>query len=191
MTGSPSRRPLSTISRLNPWRANGPRRTSWKFLVASRCYISNFRSLGCQEAHQEGPYPPSPGWILGGLMVPDTLTGGSRVACRCYISNFRCLGCQEAHQEGSYPPSPGWILGGQMVPDVLPGGSWWPGGATFQISGVWDVRKPIKNAPIHHLQVGSMEDRWFITLFLGVPGGQEVANFKQVVKMKVILHKVN
>ena len=28
--------------------------------MAWRCYISNFRSLGCQEAHQEGPYPPSP-----------------------------------------------------------------------------------------------------------------------------------
>ena len=77
MSESPSRRPLSTISRLDPWRANGPWRTSWKFLVASRCYISNFRSLGCQEAHQEGPYPPSPGWILGGQMVPDALPGGS------------------------------------------------------------------------------------------------------------------
>ena len=67
MSGSPSVRPKSTISRLNPWRANGPRRTSWKFLVASRCYISNFRSLGCQEAHQEGSYTLSPGWILRGL----------------------------------------------------------------------------------------------------------------------------
>ena len=58
------------------------------------------------------------------------------MAWRCYISNFRSLGCQEAHQEGPYPPSPGWILGGQMVPDALPGGSWWPGGATFQISNL-------------------------------------------------------
>ena len=55
---------------------------------------------------------------------------------RCYISNFRSLGCQEAHQDGPYPPSPGWILEGQMVPDALPGGSWWPGGDTFQISGL-------------------------------------------------------
>ena len=67
MSGSPSRRPLSTISRLDPWRTDGSWRTSWRFLMAWRCYISNFRSLGCQEAHQEGPYPPSPGWILGGL----------------------------------------------------------------------------------------------------------------------------
>ena len=35
-----------------------------------------------------------------------------------------------------YPPSPGWILGGLVVPDTLTGGCWWPGGATFQISGV-------------------------------------------------------
>ena len=31
---------------------------------------------------------------------------------------------------------PGWINLGLVVPDALAGGSWWPGGATFQISGV-------------------------------------------------------
>ena len=127
MTGSPSRRPLSTISRLDPWRTDGSWHTYWRFQVACRCYISNFRCLGCQEAHQEGPYPPSPGWILGGLVVPDALTGGS----------------------------------------------WWSGGATFQISCVYNVRKPIKKAPIHHLQVGSLEDCWFLIHLLEVVGGLE------------------
>ena len=56
---------------------------------------------------------------------------------------FGCLGCQEAHQEGPYQPSPGWILGRQVVPDAFAGGSWWPEGATFQISGVYAVRNPI------------------------------------------------
>ena len=65
-----------------------------------------------------------------------------------------------------------------MVPDTLPGGSWWPGGATFQISGLQDVRKPIKKTPIHHLQVGSFEDRWFLKHFLDVPDGLEVPHFK-------------
>ena len=42
------------------------------------------------------------------------------------------------------------------------------GGTTFQISVVKDVRKPVKKAPIQHLQVGSLEDRWFLTHFLYV-----------------------
>ena len=36
----------------------------------------DFRSLGCQEDHQEPYYQPSPGWILGGQVVPDELSGG-------------------------------------------------------------------------------------------------------------------
>merc|ERR1711867_420887 len=59
-----------------------------------------------------------------------------------------------------------------------------PGGATFQISSLKDVRKSIKKAPIHHLQVGSLEDRWFLTHFLEVPDGLEVLYFKfQVSRM--------
>ena len=54
----------------------------------------------------------------------------------CHISNFQSLGRQEPCQEHPYPPSPGWILGGHVAPDALSGGSWWPGGATFQISGL-------------------------------------------------------
>ena len=50
------------------------------------------------------------------------------------------------------------------------------GGTTFQISVVKDVR--VKKAPIHHLQVGSLEDRWILMLFLEVPGGLEVSYFK-------------
>ena len=34
-------------------------------------HVSNLRSLGYQEPCQEHPYPPSQGWILGALMVPD------------------------------------------------------------------------------------------------------------------------
>ena len=39
------------------------------------CHVSIFRWLGCQEPYQEDPYPPSPGWILGGQLVPDALSG--------------------------------------------------------------------------------------------------------------------
>ena len=52
------------------------------------------------------------------------------------------------------------------------------GGTTFQILVVKDVRKPVKKAPIHHLQAGSLEDRWILMLFLEVPGGLEVSYFK-------------
>ena len=44
--------------------------------MAWRYHVSISRSLGHQEAHQEPPYPPSPGWILGGQVVPDALSGG-------------------------------------------------------------------------------------------------------------------
>ena len=40
--------------------------------------------------------------------------------------------------------------------------SWWTDDsleAMFQISSLQDVRNPIKDIPIHHLQVGSLEDR--------------------------------
>ena len=83
------------------------------------------------------------------------------MAWRCHVSISRSLGHQEAHQEPPYPPSPGWILGGQVVPDTLSGGSLLPGGVISQILGVSDVRNPVKKTPIHHLQVGSLEDRMF------------------------------
>ena len=51
------------------------------------------------------------------------------------------------------------------------------GGTTFQISVVKDVRKPVKKAPIHHLQVGSLEDRWFLMHFLEVGDGLEMPCF--------------
>ena len=44
--------------------------------MAWRCHVSIFSILGHQEAHQEPPYSPSPGWILGGQMVLDALSGG-------------------------------------------------------------------------------------------------------------------
>ena len=75
MSGSPSRRPLSTISRLDPWRTGGSWRTFWRLGMAWRCHVSISRSLGHQEAHQEPPYPSSPGWILGGQVVPDAHSG--------------------------------------------------------------------------------------------------------------------
>ena len=101
--------------------------TFWKFLIAWRCHVSIFRCLVCQEVQQEDPYPPSPGWILGGQVVPLRIDGswhtiwGVLVAWRCHNSNFRCLRCQEPCQEGLYPPSSGWILEGQL------------GSVTFQI----------------------------------------------------------
>ena len=48
----------------------------------------------------------------------------------------------------------------------------------FGISGLYDIRNPVKNTPIPHLQVGSLEDKWFLTHFLEVPGGLEVLHFK-------------
>ena len=51
----------------------------------------------------------------------------------------------------------------------------------FQVSR---TRKPIKKAPIHHLQFGSLEDWWFLTYLLEVPGSLEVLHFKfQVSRM--------
>jgi len=43
----------------------------------------------------------------------------------------------------------------------------WPGGVIFQISGAKDIRNNVKKAPIHHLQVGSLKDRCFLTLLEG------------------------
>ena len=91
-------------------------------------------SLGCQEDCQEHPYPPSPSWILGGQMIPDTHFVARLFPLMCYASNFMSLGCQEPCQEHPYPPSPSWILGGQMVPDAHSVARLCPGGVMFQIS---------------------------------------------------------
>ena len=48
----------------------------------------------------------------------------------------------------------------------------------FQISGLWDVRNPIKDTPIHHVQVGSLGDRWFLTHILKMDYGLEMLIFK-------------
>ena len=37
-----------------------------------------------------------------------------------------------------------------------------PGCAKFQISALYDIRNPIKDTPVHHLQVGSLEDMAFL-----------------------------
>ena len=66
---------LSTISRLDPWRTCGSWHTFWRFLMAWRYHVSIVRCLVCQEAHQEDTYPPSPGWIFGWQVVPDTHFG--------------------------------------------------------------------------------------------------------------------
>ena len=39
-----------------------------------RCQGSISSCPGSQEVHQEDPYPPNPGWIIGGQVVPDTLS---------------------------------------------------------------------------------------------------------------------
>ena len=44
--------------------------------------------------------------------------------------------------------------------------------------GGQDVRKVINDNPIHHLQVGSLEDWWFLTHLLEVVSGLEVPHFK-------------
>ena len=46
--------------------------------MAWRCAESNFKSLGSQEPHQRHPHPPSPDWILGGLVVPEAPSGGKK-----------------------------------------------------------------------------------------------------------------
>ena len=58
-----------------------------------------------------------------------------------------------------------------MVLDAFSGGWVWPGDAMLQFPEVQDIRKPIKTTPIHYLQVGSLEDRWFLTHFLEVGDG--------------------
>ena len=48
----------------------------------------------------------------------------------------------------------------------------------FQVSSM------LGRPPFHHLQVGSMEDRWFLMHFLVVPDDLEVLHFKiQVSRM--------
>ena len=58
-----------------------------------------------------------------------------------------------------------------MVPDTLPESRWWSEGAMYQFSGVQYVRKPIRKTLSHHLQVGSLEDCWFLTHILEVGNG--------------------
>ena len=65
-----------------------------------------------------------------------------------------------------------------MVPDTHSVARLCPGGVMFQISGLQDVRNPVKNTPIHHLQVGSLEDRWFLTSILELDYALEVSSFK-------------
>ena len=55
-----------------------------------------------------------------------------------------------------------------MVPDAHSGDRFCHGGAMFQISGLYGVSNPIKVTPIHHLQVGSLGDRWFLTHILDI-----------------------
>ena len=95
------------------------------------------------------------------------------MARRCQVSISSCPGSQEAHQVDLYPPSSGWILGAQVVPDTLSRGWAWSGGAKFKFLAFQEVRKSIKKTPIHHLQVGSLEDMWFLTHFLEVRHDQD------------------
>ena len=60
--------------------------------------FSNFKSLGCQEPHQRHPYPPSPGWILGGHLGSWRTFLRYLMVLRCQFSNFNSLGCQEPCQ---------------------------------------------------------------------------------------------
>ena len=46
--------------------------------MARRCAESNFKSLGSEEPHQRHPCPPSAGWILGGLVVPEAPSGDKK-----------------------------------------------------------------------------------------------------------------
>ena len=48
----------------------------------------------------------------------------------------------------------------------------------------------IVESPIQHLQVGSLDDKWFLTHFRGVPVGQEVPHFKfQMLRMSGTLSR--
>ena len=75
-SGTLSRTPRSTISRLDPWRTVCSWHTFSRSSKPCRCHILNFKSLGQQELCQEHPYPPSPGWIVGGQDVLDTHSVG-------------------------------------------------------------------------------------------------------------------
>ena len=67
------------------------------------------------------------------------------------------------HQEHPYPISPSWILGGLEVLDTHSVGRESPVGVMFQILGLRDIRNTVKNTPVHHLLVGFLEDRMFLT----------------------------
>ena len=92
---------LSSISWLDPWRTGGSWRTFCWFLMAWRCHVSISRSLLCQKNHQECPYPPSPGWILGGQVVPDALSGGS---CWPWGSMFQFPGVSDIRKTNKKAP---------------------------------------------------------------------------------------
>ena len=70
-----------------------------------------------------------------------------------------------------------------MVPDTHSVVRLFNCGAMFQISGLQDVRNPIKDTPIHHLQVGSLGDRWFLTHILEIDYIMVVPSFKSQVSM--------
>ena len=102
MSGSPSGRTLSNISRLDPLRTGGSWRTFWRFLMAWRCHVSILRCLVCQEPHQEDPYPPSPGWIFGWQVVPDTHFGHIICPFGIIFQNYGLKDVPEAeHKLGS------------------------------------------------------------------------------------------
>ena len=58
------------------------------------------------------PYPPSPGWVLGGHGGSRCMLYRQLMSWRSHVPNFNSLWCQEPHQRHPYPPSPGWIFGG-------------------------------------------------------------------------------
>ena len=72
MSGTQSKTPLSTISRLDIWVIDDSWHTFIRYIMSCRCHVSNFRYLGCLELNQRHPYhPQSQGWIFWLQMVPD------------------------------------------------------------------------------------------------------------------------
>ena len=58
------------------------------------------------------------------------------------------------------------------------------GSTMIRVFGLQDVRNPIKDIPIHHLQVGSLGDRWFLMHILEIDYVIVVPCFKfQVCRM--------
>ena len=96
-----------------------------------------------------------------------------------HVGSWRTF-CQEPHQRHPYPSSPGWIFGWHVVLDVHSGDKLCHSGAMFQISSLYDDRNPIKDTPIHHLQVGSLGDRWFLTHILDIQGVPKKISLKLI-----------